>query len=147
MLAVLERVLLLEDVEVFEPLDGSAMLAVANAASIECFSEEMVVCARGNRDDRLFVLVSGEVRIERGDRDIAVLRPYDCFGELSLFGGTTEPLRAVSVGDVISLSVTRADLHRALAERPVLANAVLEAVTHHLRTRLQLPLALAATSA
>lgn len=147
MLTVFERVLLLEDVEIFEPLDGSALLAVANEANIECFSEGMVVCARGHRDDRLFVMVSGEVRIERGEQEIAVLRPYDCFGELSLFDGTREPLRAVSVGDVISLSVTRAELHRALSDRPALAHAVVQEVTTHLRSRLQLPLGLTGTSA
>lgn len=147
MLAVFERVLLLEDVEFFEHLDGSALLAVANETNIECFSEDMVVCAKGHRDDRFFVMVSGEVRIVRGEREIAVLRPHDCFGELSLFDGTSEPLRAVSVGDVISLSVTRADLHRALSDRPALAHAVVQEVTRHLRTRLQLPFALTGTSA
>lgn len=147
MLAVFERVLFLEDVEVFETLSGSALLAVASAMTIECFSEGMVVCARGNRDDRFFIVVSGEVRVERGGRRISTMRPYDCFGELSLFDGTTEALQAISDDDIICLSVTRADLHRALADRPALAHGVVEDVTRHLRARLQLPFALTATSA
>jgi len=147
MLAVFERVLLLEDVDIFESLDGSALLAIARAMNIECFSEAMMVCARGDRDDRLFVLVSGEVEVVRGNHRVASLRPYDCFGELSLFDGSAEPLQARSVGDVICLSTTRADLYRTLASRPSLARTVVQEVTQHLRAHLQLPLALIATSA
>jgi CRP-like cAMP-binding protein len=144
MLDVFERVILLEDMEIFEHLDASALLAIAREMAIECFSEDMVICERGNRDDRFFMLVVGKAKVRRGERDIAWLGPHDCFWEISLFLGTEEPVRAMSVGDVICLSITRADLHRALSDRPTLAHTVIENVTRHLRARLQLPIALSA---
>jgi CRP-like cAMP-binding protein len=72
------------------------------------------------------VLLKGIVRIASRGNDgrvleLSVLRKGDCFGEMSILTGAATSNQVDAVEDVLTLSISREDFHKMLAEFPVLS--------------------------
>ena len=103
-----------------------------------------VICQRGEREDRLYVVHTGsvEVRLGLGPDSTSLYRlgPGDCFGEMALLTGEPRSADVVAVEDSVlwvverktfdavageSLAILRA-LNRAVVQRLAMATAVIE---------------------
>ena len=84
-----------------EPAEESALLA---AAPVKSFGPDEVVLPQNVRLRAIFVVDEGAVRIERQDRDraviLAVLGPGQFFGEMSFVDGGPTSARVVANGPV-----------------------------------------------
>jgi len=84
-----------------EPAEESALLA---AAPVKSFAPDEVVVPQDVRQRAIFVIDEGAVRIERQDRDraviLAVLGPGQFFGEMSFVDGAPTSARVVANGPV-----------------------------------------------
>lgn len=85
-------------------------LALAQHFSVQA---NVVVCAEGEVGDAFYVLISGEVRIEKGQPPIAVelarLGPGHCFGEMALVG---RHVRSATVRALKDSIIMRFDRYR-----------------------------------
>jgi len=72
-----------------------------------------VICAEGEVGDAFYVLISGEVRIEKGQPprtvELARLGPGHCFGEMALVG---KHVRSATVRAIQDAIVMRFERHR-----------------------------------
>ena len=141
MLSVLERLLVLEEVEAFEALDGAMRLRLARRARSAAHGDGALVAERGAGDDRIVVVVSGEVAVEVDGEVVASLGPGDSLAELALLGRPAA--RLVARGGAICVTVGRHEIYESTRDEPETAYQVLEEVMRQLRARLQIPLALA----
>jgi extracellular factor (EF) 3-hydroxypalmitic acid methyl ester biosynthesis protein len=84
-----------------ESAEESALLA---AAPVKSFLPDEVVVPQGVRQRAIFVIDEGAVRIERQDRDraviLAVLGPGQFFGEMSFVDGAPTSAKVVANGPV-----------------------------------------------
>ncbi len=100
----------------------AAMLAPVSVEDGAAFMEE------GAPSDGLYVVASGRVRVTKrlgdgGEKDLAVLGPGDCLGEMELLGGGTRSAGARAVGRAELLKLGAADLRAWLDADPSAAAA------------------------
>jgi len=143
-LSTLEKLIIFDEVALFAGLSGRARLELARRANDERYPRDALATTRLRRDDRIFVVVSGLVRLEAEDRELARLRRGDCFGELGLLEDTPQRMLAVAVEASVCLAVHRHDLFGAAADDEA-AHGVVDTLVRRLRARMAPRMALAAT--
>lgn len=96
------------------------------------------IIGQADPGDALYILMSGRAKVvmvgENGrEVTLAVLRPYDVFGEISLFEGGQRAASVVALEPVTALALGRADLVRHLADHPQTALNLLGELARRLR--------------
>src|SRR5262245_10115730 len=91
----------------------------------EHFEQEEIIFRQGDRGDRLYVIVNGEVDILREDPGgqpvvLARMGPGDCFGEMALVSDRPRTATARSVSPLNVLTPDRAAFHELFAHLPPL---------------------------
>ncbi|MFC1984083.1 D-lactate dehydrogenase family protein [Chloroflexota bacterium] len=82
---------LLKNIKFFSSLGENALRILQNKTQSVTFEKGEVLCKEGEKGDRLFIIDSGTVSVEKREKDgvsveVAVLKQGDVAGELSLFG-------------------------------------------------------------
>src|SRR3982751_3457465 len=133
---------LLRNVAIFKDLDEPELAEVAEKCKEETFNSGDYIFREGEAGNRLYLIVSGEVRISRdvpgsGEEALAVLKPGALFGEMSVFDRSERSTHAISNGGCTLLTITRPDFEMLLDFNRELAYKVLWSVTRLLSTRLR----------
>ncbi len=79
----------LANVQMFTGLSPMSLHRIASVASVQRYAKGTVLFCAGDLGDRLYVIVSGRVRISRevpgmGEEALAILGPGEYFGEMAL---------------------------------------------------------------
>jgi hypothetical protein len=138
-LSVLERVVALQKIPLFRDLSIADLRVLAGLLSEELFADGEVIGVQGERGDRMHFVHSGEVAVfieatgERGRRQIAVSRPGEHVGEMSLLDDSPRMATMVAVGSTRTLAMTRAHFRRLATERPTILLPMLGVLAERLR--------------
>jgi CRP-like cAMP-binding protein len=133
---------LLKNVAIFKDLDEAELDAVAEVCKEEKLESGVYVFHEGESGNRLYVIVTGEVRISRdvpgsGEEALAVLKPGALFGEMSVFDRSDRSTHAISNGGCTLLTISRPDFEMLLDFNRELAYKVLWACVRVLSSRLR----------
>ncbi len=123
---------------IFQGVDPTAVEALSNALEPVEFPRAHVIFAEGELGDRLYIIVSGKVKIGRRSADgrenlLAVFGPSDMFGELSIFDPGPRTSTATTVTEVRAVTMDRAALHEWIGKRPEIADQLLRVIARRLR--------------
>jgi CRP-like cAMP-binding protein len=134
-MTTIERVIALHKVRLFAAIPGRILAAVArHTTEVNVQAGERVI-EEGALEDHLFALVSGRLRVHRGDLSLAILEAGASVGELAAL--VPEP-RSASVTALVPSTLLRIEkpvLDELLLDWPELATGVIEALVDMLRTR------------
>ncbi|MBS2030947.1 MAG: cyclic nucleotide-binding domain-containing protein [Deltaproteobacteria bacterium] len=136
---VVETMFLLEGVELFAGSgvdDLAALAAIARELRVPAGAP---VFKKGDPGDRLFIILSGEVRIVSEGHEHFRLGSKDSFGEVSLLDGAPRPADALAANDLHLLAISRQEFLDLVADRPELLQGVLAQLAYHLRLLLEGP--------
>jgi CRP-like cAMP-binding protein len=94
--------------------------------------------AEGEPGDRLYIIVSGKVKIGRRSPDgrenlLTIMGPSDMFGELSIFDPGPRTSTATTITEVCAVSMDRDALRAWIADRPEIAERLLRVLARRLR--------------
>lgn len=133
---------LLKNVAIFKDLDESELAEVAEKCKEEKYNSGEYIFREGENGNRLYLIVSGEVRISRdvpgsGEEALAVLKPGALFGEMSVFDRSERSTHAISNGGCTLLTITRPDFEMLLDFNREMAYKVLWACVRLLSGRLR----------
>lgn len=133
---------LLRAVAIFKDLDDAELAQFAEVCKPQEYQSGEYVFREGEPGNRLFLIVSGEVRISRnipgsGEEALAVLKPGSLFGEMAVFDRSERSTDAISNGGTKVLTISRADFEMVLDFNRELAYKVLWSVVRLLSTRLR----------
>lgn len=133
---------LLKQVMIFKDLDDAELAQVAEVCKEERFVSGEYIFHEGEHGNRLYLIVSGEVRISRdvpgsGEEALAVLKAGALFGEMAVFDRTERSTHAISNGGTVALTINRADFEMLLDFNRELAYKVLWACVRLLSSRLR----------
>ncbi|HEX2289172.1 MAG TPA: cyclic nucleotide-binding domain-containing protein, partial [Pseudonocardiaceae bacterium] len=111
---------------IFQGVDPSAVQALSATLEPVKFPRAHVIFAEGEPGDRLYIVLSGKVKIGRKSADgrenlLAVFGPSDMFGELSIFDPGPRTSTATTVTEVSAVSMDRAALRDWINKRPEIA--------------------------
>ncbi len=123
---------------IFQGIDPTAVEALSSALQPVEFPRAHVIFAEGEPGDRLYIIVSGKVKIGRRSGDgrenlLAVFGPSDMFGELSIFDPGPRTSTATTVTEVRAVTMDRAALHEWIGKRPEIADQLLRVIARRLR--------------
>jgi CRP/FNR family cyclic AMP-dependent transcriptional regulator len=116
----------------------SAMAAITKQLQPVDFARRSTVFAQGEPADRLYIIISGKVKIGRRSPDgrehlLAVMGPPEMFGELSVFDDAPRTASATTLTEVCAVSLDRDTLRGWMADRPEFAEQLLRVLARRLR--------------
>jgi CRP-like cAMP-binding protein len=90
------------------------------------------IVSEGDAGESFFVLTSGNLRIERGAREVTTLGHGDYFGELALFDPAPRNATVTAVGQVSLIAMSREAFLGALDQIPAFRDALLHGMARRL---------------
>lgn len=123
---------------IFQGVEPTAAEALARTLEPVEFARGQEIFSEGQPGDRLYIILSGKVKIGRRAPDgrenlLAVMGPSDMFGELSIFDPGPRTSSVVAVTDVRAVSLDRPALREWIAKRPEIAEQLLRVLARRLR--------------
>lgn len=137
MLTVIEKVIFLQNVDVFEavPTEDLAYLA-AIAEEVTC-RENDDIYKENDPSDALYLVLEGRVRLHRDGKEITVAEARQAFGTWALFDEAPRVVTATSLSDCRLLRIDREDFFDLLADHVQITQGVFKAVVRRLRSLLE----------
>jgi CRP-like cAMP-binding protein len=123
----------LAEVPIFTDLSGRHLKKVAGAGRVVRFHEGASVIREGTPGDALYVLIDGEVSVQRRGLPVVTLGIGSFFGEMALFDDSARSATIVANGPVLCLVITRARFHKLLRTEPPIALGLLRELARRLR--------------
>ncbi|MBL0060836.1 MAG: cyclic nucleotide-binding domain-containing protein [bacterium] len=133
MLTTVEKVIFLQDVDVFAkiPLEDLAYIAmIADEVSAEA---GRVIYSEGDVSDSMYLVLDGSIRLHRGGVEVMVAKPRDVFGTWALFDNETRIVTATSVEESSLLRVDKEDFLDLLSDHSKITEGVLKVLAAKLR--------------
>lgn len=124
---------LLRRVPLFSRMNSRALEEVGRLADEIDVPRGRELMREGDRGREFFLILDGEVGIERGGRRLNRLGPGDFLGEIALLDGGPRTATAVTDSPVRLLVLGQREFHSLIDEFPDVRTAVLEALAHRVR--------------
>ncbi len=108
------------DLQLFNDMSYPELLEIADVVKTQVVPAKQAIVTEGGTSDCLYVISSGNVRVERGGQTIAELGPGSHFGEMAAL--TSRP-RTATVRALVPtrlLALTRPAIYRLFARRPAI---------------------------
>ena len=123
---------------IFQGVDPNAAEALARTLEPVEFPRGYAMFTEGEPGDRLYIILSGKVKIGRRAPDgrenlLWVAGPSDMFGELSIFDPGPRTSSATTVTETKAVSLDRPGLRKWINERPEIAEQLLRVLARRLR--------------
>jgi HEAT repeat protein len=123
---LVERVIFLRKVPLFEALPPQELEPIAAVAQEEDFSEGELLAVRGEPGDTLYVIIDGQVQVLGADeRELAVRGPGDFIGEMAVISSKPRAASLLATSDVRVLELHKPAFEAILRERPETALAMM----------------------
>lgn len=133
MRSVIERVILLQGVDVFARVPTEQLAHVASVSEEVSHEVGHVLFEENDPSDAMYVVLEGEVRLTRGSQEVTVAKSGDAFGTWSLFDDEPRVVTATARTDVTLLRLDRLDFIDLLADNVEITQAVLKGIVQRLR--------------
>jgi CRP-like cAMP-binding protein len=133
MLTIVEKVIFLQNVEVFSEIPTEQLSYLAAIAEEISASAKEDVYKFGDPSDSLYVVLEGNVRLHREDEEITTAGSSDSFGTWALFDDTPRVATATAVDETRLLCIHREDFLDLLSDHVRITEGVLKTLVGRLR--------------
>ncbi len=133
MLTVIEKVLFLQNVDVFSEVSTEKLAALATIAKEVELGPDVTLYGVSDVSDSMFLVLEGEVRLHRDGAEVARARSRDAFGTWALFDDELRVVSATTDGPARLLRIDKADFVDILADDVAITQGVLKALAGRLR--------------
>jgi len=134
-LLLIEKVLLLKSVSLFEETPETVLAEVAEILDEEDFAAGTQIFAEGDVAQSMYVIFKGEVRIHKGDVTLAVLKKNDFFGELALLATETRSASATTESETFLLKIDQEPFYELMESRVEVAKGIIKTLCRRLRAQ------------
>ena len=134
MLTVIEKVIFLQNVNVFEQVPTEQLAYLAAIADEVEFRAGEDIYRENDHSDALYLVLEGKVRLHREDAEITVAGPKEAFGTWALFDNEPRVATATSAEDTRALKIGREDFTDLLADHVQITQGVLKTLVKRLRS-------------
>jgi serine/threonine protein kinase len=108
----------------FNDFSHSEIWELLRASDWRDYSSREEIFREGELDDRFYIIVSGNVTVESGRREVGVLGPGDCFGETSYVDGARRTTTIISNDEVTLVRISSTLLEQASSDCQLRFNKV-----------------------
>ena len=137
MLTVVEKVIFLQQVDVFSEISTEQMAYLAAIVEEVSFQKHSDIYHEQDLSDAIYLVLKGQVRLHRNGTDIVVVGPQEAFGTWALFDEERRVATATTLEDTDLLRVSREDFIDLLSDHVQITQGVLRALTKRLRALIE----------
>jgi CRP-like cAMP-binding protein len=132
-----EKIDYLATVSLFSHLKEEELKRLAGQSRYCSFKYGDVIIREGERDDRLYILISGKVNVLKSyqtikEKRLRILEPPAHFGELALIDDLVRSATVVAMRDTRTLCLDKLDLDREIERSPLIAKKLLQMLNRRL---------------
>ncbi|UCF04696.1 MAG: cyclic nucleotide-binding domain-containing protein [bacterium] len=134
MLTTVEKVLFLQDMDIFE------YTATEGLAHLAAITEELtlpageVIFREGDLPDAMFVVIDGQVKMTRNGQEVMVAGSKEVFGTWALFDEEPRVVTATTIDECRVLKIDKEDFIDLLADNVRITQSVLKTMVIRLRS-------------
>ncbi|MBU2613779.1 cyclic nucleotide-binding domain-containing protein [Patescibacteria group bacterium] len=142
-----EKLKLLKTVKLLSSIPDDQLVKLGDFLAPEDFADGSTIFEEGSPGDSLYFISNGHVRIakklrtkektETRFKELAILGPGNCFGEMALIEKVSRSADAIASGDTVLLRLGRAELDEWLKSNPELAMGFFAQLVEMLSGRLR----------
>jgi CRP/FNR family cyclic AMP-dependent transcriptional regulator len=137
MLSTIERMLFLKSVPLFVSLEGDELVTVSEICTEQEVPAETTVFRENDEGNDLYVVVSGRVKVFRGEgaaeRPLAELGERECFGEMALLDSEARSASIATLEPCRFLVIRGEEFRELVLDRPKISFAILRLLSQRLR--------------
>ena len=135
---MINKVDFLAKVSIFSHMKKSDVHRIAELAQHHSFHDGDLIIREGDRDRRLFIIISGEAEViknlgEKNEKCVRILRPYSYFGEMALIDDLVRSASVVAKEETQALSLAQWDLRQEIGKYPAMAFELLQVLSQRIR--------------
>jgi CRP-like cAMP-binding protein len=113
--------------------DTSFEILTGNTIDVRSFKAGNIIFREGDEAHELFVVKSGEVRIQIGNRTVSELSTDSIFGEMALIDSEPRSATSIAVTDVELIPVSEKQFLFLVSQPPYFALKVMRVLAQRLR--------------
>lgn len=132
-LLTIERVAVLQRVDLFAAVPGPVLVGVARVLEEVRFASGQPVIVRGALEDWLFVVASGSVRVHIGEKTLSERGPGSVLGELAILSPAPRSASVTAAESSLLLRLRRQPFEELLNDRAEIGRAVIIGLTRRLQ--------------
>jgi CRP-like cAMP-binding protein len=135
---LLEKILFLQKVDIFENLTIEELQKIAQITETEHYNDDEYLFRQGDPGNYAYIIVSGKVELffETKKNVVQTLMTFGegaCFGEMALLDGETRSAGARTVTESIISKISRNDFIQTLNRYPAMALGIISQLSYRLR--------------
>jgi CRP/FNR family cyclic AMP-dependent transcriptional regulator len=134
-LLLIEKVLLLKSLSIFEETPETVLAEVAEILEEEVYPPGTRIFNEGDVGHCLFVLFKGEVRIHKEDQTLAILTTNAVFGELALLDVDNRSASATAKTEALVLKIDQEPFYEIMENRIEVARGIIKILCRRLRAQ------------
>ncbi|MCB0276684.1 MAG: Crp/Fnr family transcriptional regulator [Calditrichaeota bacterium] len=137
MLTIIEKVIFLQNVEVFRDVATEDLAYLAAIAEEVDFAEGAVIFEESQPSDSLFLVLEGLVKLNRNGAEIAEAGQEEAFGTWALFDEAPRVVTATAAIPTRLLRIDREEFFDLLADHTNITQGVFKSVVLRLRSLME----------
>lgn len=133
MLTTIEKVLLLQDVDIFEHTSTEDLSHIAAIAEEIAYQADDVIFKEEEISDSMYVVIEGKVKLTRGKNEIMVAEKMQAIGTWALFDDEPRVATATALETSQLLRIDKEEFIDLLADHVAITQSVLKTMAKRLR--------------
>lgn len=133
MLSIIEKVIFLQDVDIFKHISSEDLSYVASITVEQNVEKDSVIYKEGDISDSMYMVIEGKVRLHVGESLVMIAELNDVFGAWSLFDDEVRLISATAFEESLLLKIDKADMIELLADHVGVTEGILKAMAKRLQ--------------
>jgi len=133
MLSTIEKVLLLQNVEIFESVPTENLARIAAVTQIQEYRTGEILYYENEKISTMYLVLNGKIRLHHGDDEVLLAEQRSVFGTWSLLDEEPQMVSATCLEDASLLTLSKKDFYELLADDTELTKALLQYMSKRLR--------------
>jgi CRP-like cAMP-binding protein len=141
MLTVVEKVIFLQEVDIFKNSTTEDLALIAAITQEIELTKDSVIYKEGEIADSMFLVIEGSVLLNREGKELLVSKQKDAIGAWSLLDDEPRVVTAIALEDCRLLKIDKDDFIDLLADNVQITQGILKTIVKRLRnllTRIEL---------
>jgi CRP-like cAMP-binding protein len=133
MFTTVEKVIFLQDIDIFESTTTENLAHIAAITEEVEFKKDQVIFKEGEFSDALYLVIDGQIRLEREKKLVMIAKGKDVFGTWALFDDEPRVVTATTLEDTHLLKIDKEDFVDLLADHVQITQGILKTMAKRLR--------------
>jgi hypothetical protein len=133
MLTTLERLVVLEQSDIFREVPYEYLLKVADVMKVTMLRSGKTLFHKGDLGDAMYIIVEGEIEVHDSGQTLATLSDNAILGEMSLLDNEARIASATAVSDCHLLQLQREAFELLIYDHPIILKGIATTLSRRLR--------------